>query len=63
MKYIAQPGYEADDIIGTVSKKCNDLNVECVIVTGDKDDLQLVCDNTKVLFRQYQDGSKYYNFL
>lgn len=50
VKYITKAGYEADDIIGTVSKKCNEADVECMIVTGDKDDLQLVCDNTKVLF-------------
>ena len=41
-------GYEADDIIGTISKKCSDEKVECVILTGDKDDLQLICDYTSV---------------
>lgn len=42
------PGYEADDIIGTVSKICDQSNVECNILTGDKDDLQLISDNTTV---------------
>ncbi|MBQ2968676.1 MAG: DNA polymerase I [Clostridia bacterium] len=37
-------GYEADDIIGTVSKMCEQKNTECVILTGDKDDLQLASD-------------------
>ena len=34
-------GYEADDIIGTVSRLCEQQNIECLIATGDKDDLQL----------------------
>ena len=37
-------GYEADDIIGTVSKMCEEHNTACVILTGDKDDLQLASD-------------------
>ncbi len=41
-------GFEADDIIGTVSKQCDDSDVKCVIVTGDKDDLQLASDKTTV---------------
>ncbi len=41
-------GYEADDLIGTISRKCEAQNWECVIVTGDKDSLQLVTDHTKV---------------
>lgn len=42
------PGYEADDIIGTISKICDQSDVECNILTGDKDDLQLISDNTTV---------------
>ena len=42
------PGYEADDIIGTVSKICDQSDVECNILTGDKDDLQLISDNKTV---------------
>jgi DNA polymerase-1 len=38
-------GFEADDIIGTLSKK---IKINNVIVTGDLDELQLVDDNTKV---------------
>jgi len=41
-------GFEADDIIGTVSKKCEDEDILCRIVTGDKDDLQLASKNTIV---------------
>lgn len=41
-------GYEADDIIGTISKKCDEGGVICRILTGDKDDLQLASDNTVI---------------
>ena len=41
-------GYEADDLIGTISRKCEAKNWECVVVTGDKDSLQLITDKTKV---------------
>ena len=41
-------GWEADDLIGTISRKCEGEGWECVIVTGDKDSLQLVTDHTTV---------------
>ncbi|MBU2575794.1 DNA polymerase I, partial [Patescibacteria group bacterium] len=41
-------GYEADDVIGTLSKKAKKHNLETVIVTGDMDALQLVDKNTVV---------------
>ena len=43
-------GYEADDILGTCSVKCREAGLDCVLLTGDRDALQLVGDNTKVLF-------------
>ncbi len=42
-------GYEADDIIGTVSRICEEDGVRCNVVTGDKDDLQLASKTTHVL--------------
>ncbi len=42
------PGYEADDIIGTVSKLCETEGIECNVLTGDKDDLQLASELTKI---------------
>ena len=41
-------GWEADDLIGTISRKCEADGWECVVVTGDKDSLQLITDQTKV---------------
>ncbi len=41
-------GFEADDLIGTISRRCETEGWECVIVTGDKDSLQLITDRTRV---------------
>ena len=41
-------GYEADDILGTAAAVCERENWDCVIVTGDKDSLQLVSEKTSV---------------
>lgn len=41
-------GYEADDILGTAAAKCEAQGWDCLIVTGDKDSLQLVSDSTTV---------------
>ena len=41
-------GYEADDILGTAASVCEKEGWDCVIVTGDKDSLQLVSDTTTV---------------
>lgn len=49
-------GYEADDIIGTVSQICEKNNIECMIATGDKDDLQLASDKTKVILTISKSG-------
>lgn len=41
-------GYEADDIIGTVSRVCEEQEVNCCVLTGDRDDLQLASDKTHI---------------
>lgn len=42
-------GFEADDLIGTVSKFAENNETEVFVVTGDKDALQLASDNTKIV--------------
>ena len=42
-------GYEADDIIATVAKKCEKIGRQCRILSGDKDLMQLVTENTNIL--------------
>lgn len=49
-------GYEADDIIGTVSRICGESGVKCLIATGDKDDLQLAGENTSVILTVSRSG-------
>ncbi len=41
-------GFEADDLIGTISRKCEAAGWDCVVVTGDKDSLQLITERTTV---------------
>ncbi len=42
-------GYEADDIIATVAKKCQEQGRTCRILSGDKDLMQLVSESTQIL--------------
>ena len=41
-------GWEADDILGTAGEICAREGADCVIVTGDRDSLQLVTDRVTV---------------
>ena len=43
-------GFEADDILGTVSKKAEEEGIKPYIITGDKDAFQLASDKTTVIF-------------
>jgi len=47
----AVQGWEADDVMGTVGKACCAQNWECVVVTGDRDSLQLIdgCVHVKLI--------------
>ena len=48
VKIVQCEGYEADDILGTLSKACADSGNECFILTGDRDSFQLVSDSVTV---------------
>ena len=41
-------GWEADDLLGTVARRCEAADWTCDVVTGDKDSLQLITDSTHV---------------
>ena len=45
---VEKEGYEADDIIGTLSRAAFDQGMDCVIMTGDRDSFQLVNDKVTV---------------
>ncbi|MFC1873236.1 DNA polymerase I [Chloroflexota bacterium] len=42
--------YEADDVLGTISKQASDQDIDTIIVTGDADIMQLVSPRVKVLY-------------
>lgn len=42
-------GWEGDDVLGTISKKCEDLGFKSLLITGDKDANQLASDLTKIV--------------
>lgn len=48
IKTVSLPGYEADDIIGSIAKSTARADVQAVIVSGDRDLLQLVDENIKM---------------
>lgn len=49
IKILEIDGFEADDIIGTVARKAEAEGMEPLIISGDKDELQLATEKTKVL--------------
>lgn len=57
VKIIELPGFEADDILGTISEMCNVSGIECDIVTGDRDALQLATDTSKIFLTSTKGGN------
>ncbi len=52
---LEKEGYEADDILGTLARMGDESGIETYVLTGDRDSLQLISDNTKVLLAGNQD--------
>ncbi len=50
IKIIEKDGWEADDIIGTLSRAAAEQGLECVIMTGDRDSFQLINDSVTVRY-------------
>ena len=44
------PTFEADDILGTMARRCEEAGVYALLVTGDRDSMQLVSETTNVLY-------------
>ena len=59
-KLVTCEGYEADDILGTLSKTAADTGNTCVIATGDRDSLQLVDDRVSVRLAKNLNGTMLY---
>lgn len=52
IKIFEKETFEADDLIGTVTKKAKNLGINSIIITGDKDELQLIDEKTKVIINK-----------
>ncbi len=50
IKLLEIDGFEADDILGTVSRIAEEENIKPYIITGDKDAFQLASDSTTIIF-------------
>jgi DNA polymerase-1 len=48
--YVQKPGFEADDVIGTLATQAEAQGFDVLICTGDRDAFQLVTDNVTVLY-------------
>jgi len=49
-------GYEADDLLGALSRQASQQDIDTIIVTGDADTMQLVTPQVKVLYPQPKGG-------
>ncbi len=52
-------GYEADDLLGTLSLCCENEGFDCIVATGDRDCLQLIGEKTKVLLIKTKENILY----
>ena len=56
-------GYEADDLLGTIAKRCQKEGVEVTIVSGDRDLLQLADEKIKICLPKTAKGvTTVYNY-
>ncbi len=56
----ALAGWEADDLLGTISQRCEAQDWSCLLVTGDRDSLQLIDERTHVMLITTKPGKNEY---
>ena len=56
VKIIEQAGLEADDLLGTLSKRCEQMGMEVSVVSGDRDLLQLATEKVKIRIPKTKQG-------
>lgn len=56
VKIIEQAGLEADDLLGTISKRCEQRGMEVSVISGDRDLLQLATDHVKIRIPKTKQG-------
>ena len=45
---VSVSGYEADDVLATLARQCNEVGAKCLVVTGDKDCRQLITSHVSI---------------
>lgn len=60
IKIMELPGYEADDLLGTVAKRSEEKGMDVLVVSGDRDLLQIVTDNIRVCIPKTKRGTTEY---
>jgi DNA polymerase I len=63
IKRVKIDGHEADDVIGSFTEKFKNMGIESIIVTGDKDLSQLVCDNVFVALLGKGEGKERFKII
>ena len=56
VKIIEQAGLEADDLLGTISKRCESQGMDVAIISGDRDLLQLATEKIKIRIPKTKQG-------
>ena len=50
VRILTSPSFEADDILGTMARRCEEISMPALLVTGDRDSMQLVTESSNVLY-------------
>ena len=50
IRQLTCPTFEADDILGTMARRCEESGIHALLVTGDRDSMQLVTETSHVLY-------------
>ena len=50
VRILEKETFEADDILGTMARRCEEAGIPCLMVTGDRDSMQLVSSTSHVLY-------------
>ena len=56
VKIIEQAGLEADDLLGTISKRCEEQGMDVSVISGDRDLLQLATEKVKIRIPKTKQG-------
>ena len=56
IEIIEKAGLEADDLLGTISKTCEDKGMDVAIISGDRDTLQLATEHVKIRIPKTKQG-------